>query len=133
MIETLQKYQFVDHVWGETDCLTFIADYMDCVADTNYLSQYEHKWSSVKEAIRFARGATSNVELEIQKHCDPVVWGREQTGDIFVMNSEFAGGVPHISAGIVYGKRLFFFGLDGLCATPLSMIPEPRGVYRCHK
>ena len=129
----LEKYQFVDHVWGETDCLIFIAEYLDSTVGTNYADQYKHQWSSLREAIRFARDAENSVELEVKKHCDQVVWGREQTGDIFVMDSEFAEGIPHISAGIVYSKRLFFFGLDGLCAAPLSMIPEPRGVYRCRR
>jgi hypothetical protein len=133
MKHIIEKYQFAKHVWGETDCITFVASYLDSVAGTNYLEQYGSRWGSAKEAIAYAREATTSVELEVTKHCEKVVWGREQDGDLYVLDSEFAKGIEHIGAGIVYGKRLFHFGLDGLCATPLSMIPEPRGVYRCHK
>ena len=122
-----------DFVWGQTDCTMFIAEHLDSLLGTELVKEYRGQWDSLMSAVKYSRDNQVSVESILRNHCESIEWGYEQDGDVFITNDPEAPLLSRDSNGIVFGGRLFFMTTDGLCAAPLSSIPEPAGVYRCHR
>ena len=102
--------------WGSNDCVTFAADAVATITETDYLGPLRGKWRTAQEASKALLpyggllGAAESVLI------DPVPVLMAQRGDVMLFDS---GGRDTL--GICIGAHVVAPGETGLVFSPVSL------------
>jgi hypothetical protein len=82
----IAEYKNKDFKWGQADCNTFIADWVDRTANPGIANEVIGHYSTVKEMLRFAK--VKKIKKELEKAGYELVTGNPKTGDILLQKDK---------------------------------------------
>ena len=82
----IAEYRHKPFEWGQADCNTFIADWVDRTTNPGVAKEVIGQYSTVKEMLRFAK--VKKIKKELAKAGYAQVTGDAQTGDILLQKDK---------------------------------------------